>query len=249
MTIEERMTIYRGGRTIYGEAIGILLTNSRFPRIPGDIGNATTFDFPVRLRRVEVPGSKPGASEEANPSAIAAYVAAARALEAEGVRAITTSCGYFATFQRAMADAVSVPVFASSLLQVPMVARMLPAGRAVGILTIHSRRLTAQVLADAGIINEAVAIMGAEDAPDFYNTYPRGALEVDPDRVGAAVVELVKLLLSKNPTVGAIVCEGINFAPYAHRVQAATGLPWFDIIDLTRFVFHAVVKRPYRGFL
>ena len=49
------MALYRGGRAVYGQAIGILLTNSRFPRIPGDVGNASTFDFPVRLKRVVVP--------------------------------------------------------------------------------------------------------------------------------------------------------------------------------------------------
>lgn len=243
------MPVFRGGRTIYGESIGILLTDSRFPRIPGNIGNATTFHFPVRLKRVVVPGSRSGASEEANPAAVEAYVKAAQELEAEGVRAITTSCGYYTTFQAAMSAAVSIPVFTSSLLQVPMVARMLPRGKSVGILTIHTRRLTPAVLSAAGITNEAIAVMGAEDVPEFYNTYPRGALEVDPERVGTAVVGMVRELLARRPEIGAIVCEAINFAPYSARVQDATGLPWFDIIDLTRHVYSAVVKRRYTGFL
>jgi len=60
---------------------------------------------------------------------------------------------------------------------------------------------------------------------------------------------MVEDLLKRNPDVGAIVCEAINYAPYAHGVQAATGIPWFDIIDLTRHVYNAVVKQRYTGYL
>lgn len=242
------MALYRGGRTVYGQSIGILLTDSRFPRIPGDVGNASTFDFPVHLRRVVVPEAESHELEE-DARAIPAYVAAARELEAAGVRAITTSCGYFTTFQEALCAAVTVPVFTSSLMLVPMVARMLPTGRRVGILTIHSRRLTARVLAAAGITDEPVVIMGAEEVPAFTDTYPRGAMQVDPEAVERGVVGMVRDLVRQHPDVGAIVCEGINFAPYAAAVQEVTALPWFDIVDLVRLVHGAVVKKPYRGFL
>ena len=42
-----------GGRNTYGEIIGIIMGERTFPRIPGDMGNATTFDFPVRLHVVK----------------------------------------------------------------------------------------------------------------------------------------------------------------------------------------------------
>ena len=242
------MALYRGGRAVYGQAIGILLTNSRFPRIPGDVGNASTFDFPVRLKRVVVPEAESHELEE-DARAVPAYVAAARELEAAGVRAITTSCGYFTTFQEALTAAVNVPVFTSSLMLVPMVARMLPTGRRVGILTIHSRRLTGRVLAAAGITDEPVVVMGAEEVPAFTDTYPRGAMRVDSEAVRDGVVGMVRDLARRHPDIGAIVCEGINFAPYGAAVQGATALPWFDIVDLVRHVHDAVVKKPYRGFL
>ena len=60
---------------------------------------------------------------------------------------------------------------------------------------------------------------------------------------------MVKSLIQKNPDVSAIVCEAINYAPYATGVQETTGLPWSDIIDLTRLVYSAVVKKRYVGFL
>jgi aspartate/glutamate racemase len=242
------MTVFKGGRTIYGEAIGILLLDTKFPRLPGDIGNATTFDFPVRYRVVK--GATPQRLVLDNDeSCLNDFVEAAKELEAEGVRAITTSCGYLTTFQDAITSAVKVPVFCSSLMLVPVVNRMLPPGSKIGVLTIDSRRLHQSTLTAAGITNEPIAIMGSEAIPEFYNTYPRGAMEIDPDEVAGAVVGMVKQLLEKNPEVRAIVCEAINYAPYAYAVQEATGLPWFDIIDMTKLVYNAVVKKPYQGYL
>ena len=42
----------RGGFNQYGFTVGILMLDTRFPRIQGDMGNAGTFPFPVRYHRV-----------------------------------------------------------------------------------------------------------------------------------------------------------------------------------------------------
>lgn len=44
--------IVRGGQNLYGRPLGILMLQSRFPRIPGDAGNASTWPFPVSYRVV-----------------------------------------------------------------------------------------------------------------------------------------------------------------------------------------------------
>ncbi len=242
------MTVFQGGRTTYGEAIGVLMLDTRFPRMPGDIGNATTFDFPVRLRVVDGATVQRVIMDQ-DPSALADFVDAARELDAAGVRAITTTCGYLTTIQEPLIRAVDIPVFCSSLMQVPMVARMLPRGRKVGILTLDSRRLTDVHLRAAGIVDEPIVLMGAEAVPAYYDNCAGGVEAYDPADVEAAVVGLATDLTARYPDVGAIVCEGINFAPYAAAVQEAVNLPWFDIVDLTRLVYSAVVKRRYEGYL
>ena len=242
------MPVFKGGRTIYGESIGILLLETRFARMPGDIGNATTFDFPVRIKVVK------GATVQkiimdGDDSSLNDFIAAAKELEADGVRAITTSCGYLTTIQQPLIEAVNIPVFCSSLLQVPMISRMMPAGKKVAILTLDSRKLTPHHLELAGITNEPLVFIGAESTPEFYNNCAGIVEDYDPADVERGVVELVTKHIVSNPDVGAIVCEGINFAPYAAAVQEAVNLPWFDIVDLTKMVHSAVIKKRYAGWL
>ena len=100
-----------------------------------------------------------------------------------------------------------------------------------------------------GITDEVVVFIGAETVPEFYNNCVKNVLEYDPADVERGVVGLVGKHLAENPDIGAIVCEGVNFAPYGGGVQEATGLPWFDIVDLTNMVYAAVVKRRHVGFL
>ena len=86
-------TIAHGGKSIYGAPLGILMLEARFPRIPGDMGNATTWPFPVLYRVVR------GATPERVVLQGAAgllpdFLAAAADLVDLGAEAITTNCGF-----------------------------------------------------------------------------------------------------------------------------------------------------------
>jgi hypothetical protein len=152
----------QGGYNLYGFSVGILMLDTHFPRIPGDIGNATTFPFPVHYHRVQ--GASPelvvrqGARE-----LLPAFIEGAKFLEREGVRAITTNCSFLAKFQRQLAAAVTVPVFTSSLMLVPIVHRMLPPGKIVGVLSVDASSLTPDDFSGAGITADMpLAIAGLE---------------------------------------------------------------------------------------
>ena len=121
----------RGGKAIYGAPLGILMLEAKFPRIPGDMGNAATWPFPVLYRVVS------GASPErvvlnAAAGLLDDFLAAAADLVAQGAEAITTNCGFLSAFQRELAAHVGVPVATSALLQVPWVQATLPPGKRVG---------------------------------------------------------------------------------------------------------------------
>lgn len=241
------MAVVRGGRTTYGESIGILMLDTRFPRIPGDIGNATTFDFPVRFKVVK--GASPIRVVVENDSALLQpFIEAARELQAEGVRAITTSCGFLAMFQPEMAEAVDVPVFTSSLLQVPIVHRMLKPNQEIGILTAHGETLHPRFLRAVGIDESVpVVIGGSQHTEAFYGVFVQNGLELDTEAAEAGVVQMAEAMIREHPHIGAFVCEGTNFSSFGPAVQEATGRPFFDIITMTRWVHEAVVKRRVPG--
>src|SRR5215216_1676728 len=127
------MTLVQGGHNVYGRSIGILMLQTRFPRVPGDMGNATSFAFPVVHRIVEA-ATPQRVVTAGDPRLLTPFIEAARELEQQGVLAITTNCGFLAMFQAELAAAVDVPVFSSSLLLVPMLRRMLRPDRRIGIL-------------------------------------------------------------------------------------------------------------------
>jgi Asp/Glu/hydantoin racemase len=226
----------RGGANQYGFTVGILMLDTQFPRVVGDMGNARTFPFPVRYHRVT--GASPDLVVRRGAAGLLdAFVDGARALEREGAGAITTNCGFLVKFQREMAAAVRVPVFTSSLLLVPLVHRMLPAGRRVGLLTVNAATLTAEHLAGAGITRDVpLAVAGLETEKEFTRVLLGDELELDVDLAREEHVRVARRLVAEHPDVGAIVLECTNMPPYSADIQRATGLPVFDIVSLVTLV-------------
>src|SRR5437763_6239215 len=144
------MRIARGGKAVYGAPLGILMLEARFPRIPGDMGNAVTWPFPVLFRVVR--GASPekvvlqGARE-----LLPGFVEAAQDLVRLGAEAITTNCGFLSLYQKELAAQAGVPVATSSLMQVPWVQATLPLGKRVGVITISAATLTPAHLQSAGV--------------------------------------------------------------------------------------------------
>lgn len=230
----------RGGVNQYGFTVGILMLDTRFPRIPGDMGNAATFAFPVRYHRVT--GAAPDLVVRRGAAALLpAFLEGARALEREGVGAITTNCGFLAKFQAELASAVRVPVFTSSLMLVPLVHRMLPPGRRVGILTVNAASLGPEHLAGAGVDpGVPVAVAGLEGEKEFTRVLLDDELVLDVDAARAEHVRVARRLAAEHPDLGAIVLECTNMPPYAGDIQLETGLPVFDIVSLVTMVHGAL---------
>jgi Asp/Glu/hydantoin racemase len=230
----------RGGFNQYGFTVGILMLDTRFPRIPGDMGNAQTFPFPVRYHRVA--GADPDRVVRGEATALLpAFVDGARALEREGVGAITTNCGFLARFQRELTASVSVPVFTSSLMLVPLVHRMLPAGRRVGVMSVEASALTREHLEGVGIGSDIpLAIVGMEGEKEFTRVLLGDELELDIEIAREEHVRVARRLISDHPDVGAIVLECTNMPPYRADIQQATGRAVFDITSLVRLAHDAL---------
>src|SRR5512140_1147356 len=99
--------IARGGKAIYGAPLGILMLEARFPRIPGDMGNGTTWPFPLPYRVVR--GASPAKVVLQNAQGLLpAFIEAAQDLVRQGAEAITTNCGFLSLFQHELAAAAGV---------------------------------------------------------------------------------------------------------------------------------------------
>ncbi len=239
----------RKGQVSYGEAIGILLADTYIPFIPGDVGNATTYPFPVRFKTVK------GASverllREADPALLRPFIDAGMELVQEGVRAVTSDCSFLARFQKEMADALPVPVFMSSLSQVPFISSMLRSGEKVGIIAADSRALKKEHLTRAGIDDAIpVAIVGMEEEKEFREATLLEKGTLDPTQVEKEIVNVATRLIREHKSIGAILLAASEMPPYSAAVQEATGLPVFDFVTMIQYVYSAVVQKRFSGFM
>lgn len=242
--------IYRArkGQVSSGEVIGILLLDTSVPFIPGDVANATTYPFPVRFRKVE--GFTVARAISKDPTVYDELKSAARDLVDQGVRAVTGDCGFMALHQKRLSRELGVPVFLSSLLQIPFMLAILGEGSKVGILTADGRSLDGALLAAVGVTDvDRLVIEGLEEQPNFYRFAIEESGTLDPKTISAEVVAAGRHLMALDHTVRALLLECSLLPPYAAALQAAVQVPVFDYITMINYVFSSVVKQPYDGFL
>lgn len=239
----EASGVERGGKAVFGAAVGILMLEARFPRVPGDMGNALTWPFPVHYRVVR--GASPdlvvrgGAEGLLEP-----FIDAARDLVATGADGITTNCGFLSLFQRELADAVGVPVATSSLMQIPAVQAVLPRGRRVGVLTVSKQTLTPAHLEAAGVPLDT-PVVGTEGGREFTRAILGNEPELDVAKSRLDLLDAGRALLDAHPDVGAIVLECTNMVPYAAELRRAFGLPVFSIYSFVTWFQSGLMPRAY----
>lgn len=225
--------------------IGILCLDTSFTKIPGHIRNPATFSFPVSYKVVR--GATPGrVVMDQDHALIEPFIVAARELEAEGVAAITGACGFLVLYQRELAGSVRVPLFTSSLLQVPMVARMLAVGQRVGVLAASEEALSARHLEAAGAGDVPVCVAGMARHPEFREVILEGRRDrLDVAALRAQTLIEARRLAGRHPAMGALVLECTDLAPFSHAIQASLGIPVFDIVTLTELVHRSLTHRRY----
>lgn len=233
-------TIAKGGKAIYGAPLGILMLEARFPRIPGDMGNATTWPFPVLYKVVR------GASPEkvvlkGAEGLLQDFLDAAAELVSQGAEAITTNCGFLSLFQRELAAHVKVPVATSSLIQVPWVQATLPPGKRVGVITVSGSSLTPRHMEAAGVPLDT-PFVGTERGREFFRVLILGEKQdMDVARAEQDILEAGRTLMQSHPDIGAIVLECTNMPPYAAALREALDVPIYDIYSLISW-FHAGIR-------
>ena len=223
-------------RTYHGVSIGILMLDTRFERFNGDIGNARTWPFPVQYRIVH-DATPNRVTRPEGPDMLDAFKAAADELIAAGVDGITTTCGFLALYQRELAahctragrdqraaagaDGGAHPAEGKATGDPHLLGRVPhhPASRGGGRRSgdarpWHAPRLGVPARDPRGRHVGAVRHPAARGA--------RGG------RVAS---------VRADASIGALVLECTNLAPYSRDIARLTGLPVFDMVTLVHW-FH-----------
>jgi hypothetical protein len=250
--MKARIMQYTSKSPLYpaGIPVGIIMMEAKVPYPPGSPNNARTFPFPVSYATIK------GATYDSliySPQFDKLrdhFIAAGRDLVERGVKAVIGSCGFMVLFQRELAANLPVPVFSSSLLQMPLIAQTIAPGKKIGIITFSGDSLTEKhmALATGGLPLDYV-VHGLESRPAFRAAVHEESGVLDFEAVEADVVAEAIVMQQQNDDLGAILLECTDLPPYAAAVAEATGLPVYDINSLIRWAYAAVEPSRYSHIL
>ena len=203
--------------------LGLLMLDTRFPRLPGDAGLAASWPMPVRLAVVR--GATPQrVVRQADATLLPAFISAARALVDAGAAAITTSCGFLVQFQAELQAALPVPVWTSALLACPKLPQP-------GVITVDAQALGPAHLRAAGA-SPATPVQGLPHGGHLQTTLLHNRPTLDAALARAEVVQAARALLQRCPQLQHLVLECTNLPPHADAVAQATGLPVHHLLTL-----------------
>jgi len=226
-------------------AIGILMLDTKFPRLLGDIGHTKTWDFPVHMRVVR--GASASQVVEHNPRLLLPeFIKAGHQLISQGCSGLTTSCGFLGLMQTELKDALGVPFASSPLMQLPMIEAMLPAGQEAGVLTISEENLTPEHLAACGARTDT-AIAGLPRNGVFAEMIFNDKNDIDIEACRNEICCSAARLVGSGSTIGAIVLECTNLAPYAHDIFKATGKPVYSIVSFLNWFQSGLKPHHFRN--
>lgn len=239
-----RQVHHVSGSYLGGHPIGIIAVDMGYPKLPGNVVNATTYSYPVLFKKVSFEIEQLFAGD---PKLREMIVNAAKELVADGVRAIVGACGYFAHFQKDVAAAVDVPVFMSSLCQLSMIKLGLREDQKILVMCASGDSFNQEFLSKVNGRMEDCIIQDVGSMESFAGIRWDGR-SLDNGKLTDDLAALAAKVVAEHPEVGAILLECSDLPPYAYAIQAATGLPVFDFISMINWIEKSVVQKPYFGF-
>lgn len=247
--------IARHGHSCYGMGLGIIILDEVYPGFPGDVRNASAYDFPIQYEIAEGVDIDKLVREENKQPYLQPVVRAAQKLERMGCRAIAAECGYFSLFQKEIASEVKVPVFMSSLLQIALAQQLIGAERVVGVLVAESDFLTEAHLSSVNVTpGTNYVVAGAKDngqCPEFDNLWTADLRADLPtanfDKAEADLLRVATNFADTHPNMGALVLECTGFQPFARTIQRHLDIPIFSWSTLLDYAYSVAVHRDFYG--
>lgn len=247
----------RKDQRAYGLGLGVILLDDIYPAFPGDVRNASAYPFAIQYDIATGIDIQKLVIDDHKIMCLPAIIQSAQRLEKIGCRAIVGECGYFAYFQREVAASVGIPVFMSSLLQVPLAQQVVGSNKVVGILMANTKYLTDHHLESVGIkIGSNYVVGGAmEDlrCEEFDHLWTPGLRSEPPaadyEKAEKEFLTVATEFVHKYPKMGALVLECTGFPPFARALQRVIDIPVFSWGTLLDYAFSVVVHRDYYGYV
>ena len=233
-----------------GFSLGIIELTVNIGFGPGNINNASTFDFPVRYESLGEVDPHWVVATDPHPEIIKRSIAAAKRLELYGCRAVMGNCGFFGNYQPHVAAELKVPFFGSSLLQIPAVLATMGPDQKVGVLTADGSKLkVAPALEYSGVTDlDRVVIYGVENEPEAANILGTSG-HLNMANLERDLVGIARDMVEANPDVGAIVLECSEFPPHAHAIQDAVRRPVWGFTTMAYWIHAGLIRQPYTGWM
>ncbi len=234
---------------VSGFPVGILyIADADYPMMPGNVNNGWTYDYPVILRSVDKITQK--RVFEGDPTLVDDLIDMAQYLvQKEGVRAISSGCGFFGNFQKQVSAAVDVPVAMSPLVMVPWISALIKPNQKIGIITANKAAMTPQLFESCGITDPDRLVIEDLYYKDEISCVVHYRGQFNNDIATQEVVEAAMAIMDREDEIGAFVLECSDLPPYSYAIQMATQRPVFDFISVIDFLVSSVTKKPYSGWL
>ncbi len=205
--------------------------------LAGNSTNLASYPFPVKLVEVKGACTETVITHPSKQLLVDMIEISKKLIEEEGIKAISASCGFNAIFQKEMADALDVPVFLSSILQVPYVKNLIGKDKAIGVLTAMKSSLTKEHFKCCGVGDDVkVHVFGLEECTEWNKIFDGTNTAIDIDVVRGEILSKVKEGVAAHPEIGAIVLECTDLPPFASMIREELGLPVFDFNSMMSHV-------------
>jgi len=247
------------GRNVHcsGMGLGIILLDETYPGFPGDVRNPSAYPYPIQYEVAPGLDIKKLLHDSDKDQYLDTILTAALKLQKIGCRAIAAECGYFAFFQKEVAARLDIPVFMSSLLQVPWAQSIINPERVVGILMASKKALLEKHLLSVGVRPGTNYVVGdtMDDGQcrEFDNLWTEELRpeipQADYQRAEEDFLGVATAFYEKHPNMGAMVLECTGFPPFARAVQRAINIPIFSWGTLLDFAHMVTVHRNYYGYV
>ncbi|MFD0848565.1 aspartate/glutamate racemase family protein [Sphingosinicella xenopeptidilytica] len=236
----------KGGVTVAGYTVGILCLRSTHPLLPGNVQHAQSFDAPVLYHVIDL--DDPWPMMRGEPQVADMLAEGVTALARQGARAVAGACGSFGYYQKAVAATAPVPVFLSILTQLPFLLQAMPQSARIAVIPAVGESMNARIYEQCGIDDPSrLHIAPMRGRPVFDALLDDGTMH-DVEALRRETVECA-VAAAREPGVAAILIQCSELPPFAADIQAATGLPVFDMTTLIRWLALTTNCQSYSGLI